>query len=85
MPEARTSGGCGLRNARARPGAKTPAYGSAQRRPRAWLFLLEARRGGRPSMTIEPPKLFDAPSGLFEKSLGKNFPAFLKKGLGEKL
>ena len=23
-----------------------------------WLFLLEARRGGRPSMTIEPPKLF---------------------------
>ena len=23
-----------------------------------WLFLLEARHGGRPSMTIEPPKLF---------------------------
>lgn len=23
-----------------------------------WLFLLEARRGGRPSMTIEPPRLF---------------------------
>lgn len=34
-----------------------------------WLFLLEGRKGGRPSLTVEPPLLMEAPGGGFSREV----------------
>ncbi|MEY8359781.1 methyltransferase [Anaerotruncus colihominis] len=55
-PERLADAVCAMRAHSLEPKRLRMVQHSASHAP--WLFLLEARRGGRPSITIEPPKLF---------------------------